>query len=208
MRRTRSQKPPPPPPAPVKLWSPASRALMSDLELNWGGMTAGGRKAARAFEKSWGKSLPMDPRLRQGEPPMAREGGTYTSGYGGGRQGTLIKEGKELGYRRGTGQDPQTRQITFAGSVKDRHYDREAGKWAKVRNVESTSPSYKGQAIAGTENLGKDIRRLSRMRNEEEDLRDYLKSERSVLGKVQTVGTAQTVGGRRRATLVGKKASR
>mgnify|MGYP004119574969 CR=1 FL=1 len=46
------------------------------------------------------------------------------------------------------------------------------------------------------------------MRNEEDELRDYLKSQRQVLGKVQTVGQAITPGGRRRASLVGKKATR
>ena len=213
-----------PKPKEVPLWSPASKSLMKDIEVNWGGFTAGGRKAMSAFGKRWGQR-PTEAGISQEElRPAAIMGGMG---------GAMQRKRFPYGFPEGMRQDPQTRQITFAGQVADRYYDREAGKWSNYRAVTSKTPEWKGKSIVGqsrrevgqmykkmrgagprgsigevpVEGSGKNIRRISTMRNEEEDLRDFLKSERGVLGKVQTVGTAQTVG-RRRATLVGKKAAR
>jgi len=223
MWNNRNYSKPAPKPKEVPLWSSASQSLMKDIEVNWGGFTAGGRKAISAFGKRWAKQRPTEAGISQ--KPLARQ--FQFAGGGLGWRGTTPSVV-------GMSQDPSTRQITFGGAVLDRHYDREAGKWKELRGVTSKTPEWEGKTITGKnlwrgnmpvsqkyekhqtqrghwwspiEGSGKNIRRISEMRNEEEDLRDFLKSERSVLGKVQTVGTAQTVG-RRRATLVGKKASR
>ena len=228
MWNNRNYSKPAPKPKEVPLWSPASQSLMKDIEVNWGGFTSGGRKAMSAFEKRWAKR-PTEAGIKQGKPPEL-----LTPGLRLGRRWVPGVGGEPTGIHEGIGQDPMTRQVSFAGHVGDRHYDREAGQWKDRRRVTAKTPKWKGKEILQSSARGRwvpagtdpdkpqsvdrwgrpygysalsNIRRISEMRNEEEDLRDFLKSERGVLGKVQTVGTAQTVG-RRRATLVGKKAAR